>query len=170
MPRGVYERRTNPIVNLGHRPVRPWQERFWGKVDKSGDCWLWVGARDGRGYGKLQVGTMAKPKLANAARLSYEIAYGPIPDKAYVLHRCDVRSCIKPEHLFLGDAATNMADMVAKNRQRKGEGVASAKLTRRDVSLIRSLYEGGVKQTQLARTFGVSGATINAIVHGRTWR
>lgn len=170
MPKGVYTRKRNPIANFGIREIRPWPERLMGKVEKTENCWLWTGALDGRGYGKLQVGTMAKPKLANVARLSYELANGPIPAGAHVLHHCDVRNCVRPDHLFLGNATTNMADKVAKNRQPRGEDIPSAKLTRRDVTHIRALHAEGVQQNKLAMAFGVNVTTIHSIVYYKTWK
>jgi len=170
MPKGIYERKWNPIANIAPKPKRPWQDRFWDKVNKTETCWLWTAAKDGRGYGKLQVGTLAEPKLMNAARLSYEIANGPIAGRAQVLHHCDVRLCVRPDHLFLGTPADNMADKVLKGRQPRGESIPSSKLTERDVLRIRALYAEGISQSKLARAFGVNVTTIFHIVHNKTWK
>lgn len=74
------------------------EERFWSKVDKSGDCWLWTAAVvANRGYGLFSVA--GRLKLAH--RFSYEIFNGPIPEGMQVDHRCHVRRCVNPFHLRL---------------------------------------------------------------------
>ena len=84
-------------------------------------CWLWQGVRLKNGYGKMSVGY---PKDGNVKscfvhRLAYEFFVGPIPAGLCVCHRCDVRHCVNPAHLFVGTQKQNMEDMVSKNRQRK---------------------------------------------------
>lgn len=88
------------------------QKRFWNKVDKSGDCWIWTSALSGKGYGDF----MLNKRHHRAHRLSYELAHGPIQGGLFVLHRCDNKQCVNPEHLFLGTHRDNMDDLVQKNR------------------------------------------------------
>ena len=91
------------------------QERFWSKVDRSGKCWLWTASRNSSGYGKFDG--------EGAHRVAWRLAYGVIPYGACVLHRCDMPRCVNPAHLWLGTQADNVADMVAKGRQRKPKAV-----------------------------------------------
>lgn len=76
-------------------------------------CVLWTGAKNSRGYGHRQI----NGRTVYVHRLAYEAANGPIPEGMMVLHRCDVRSCHNPEHLYLGTAKQNTADMLARDRQ-----------------------------------------------------
>lgn len=95
-------------------PVDP-AIRFWTHVDKSGDCWIWTGARYALGYGAFgPKGTGAM----GAHRYSWILAHGEIPAGMKVLHKCDVRCCVNPDHLFLGTQKDNIADMMAKGRRR----------------------------------------------------
>jgi hypothetical protein len=100
-----------------------------------------------------------------AHRVAYELRVGPIPKGLVVLHMCDVRRCVRISHLRLGTNLENILDRTSKGRGRNGQ----TKLTQSDVNAIRTRYQigdGGV----LAREFGVTAATITAIVRGETWR
>lgn len=71
------------------------EERFWSRVDKSGDCWIWTGCKDSNGYGKVKVpgGT------DYAHRISYKLMRGGIPYGRELDHLCRLPWCVKPEHL-----------------------------------------------------------------------
>lgn len=90
-------------------------DRFWSKVDTSGDCWLWTAAVDRKGYGKIGEGGAGGRTLI-ASRVGYELQVGPIPEGMSVLHLCDTPACVRGDHLFLGTQKENLQDMVAKNR------------------------------------------------------
>lgn len=80
----------------GPKPLDP-ASRFWPKVDKSGDCWLWTGSLDHRGYGQFYLRSGAAP--AKAHRFAYELLVGPIPEGMSIDHRCHNPTCVNPEHL-----------------------------------------------------------------------
>ena len=145
--------------------------RFWslsghGDVDS---CWVWRGRVMWKGYGEL----CADNKKYRAHRLSWEIHYGPIPFKKQVLHRCDVRSCVNPGHLFLGTAADNVNDMVQKGRiaLRSLERNGMAKLDEGAVRVIRRERRKTNPRslTDLAREYGVSKRAIHFAATGRNW-
>lgn len=99
-----------------HAAARPAEERFWGNVDRSGDCWLWTGGKDKDGYGKFRVSTSGPGAQTRAHRFSYELHHGPLADGLMVCHSCDNPPCVRPEHLFPGTALQNRNDAVAKGR------------------------------------------------------
>jgi len=135
---------------------------------QDGGCWLWTGGTNKAGYGRISV----SGRLVVAHRVSYELHVGEVPDQLCVLHRCDVPSCVNPEHLFLGTHTDNMRDMVSKGRNvaRRGEENSQAKLTKSRVLLLREKYASGSSNiSALAREFGVSRRAIRFAIKGETW-
>lgn len=128
-------------------------------------CMEWQAHRDRKGYGILRRDNTD----LRAHRVAYEMAHGPIPEGAMVLHRCDNPPCCNPDHLYAGSHGDNMVDRGAKGRQAKGEASGTAKLTVEDVKEIRAA-RGIVSQYRLAAAFGVTQATISKIQLGRWWK
>lgn len=133
------------------------------KVPESG-CWIWLGSITPQGYGALTFG--AKTHL-NAHRTSYELKYGPIPKDVMALHHCDVRCCVNPDHIFLGNQQDNMTDKVCKNRQAKGSKHGQAKLTEQQA---REAKFGTARPTELAKKFNCSATMIRQIRGGLYWK
>lgn len=131
-------------------------------------CWLWIGAiSEGRtSYGQVQQNN----KKTTAHRVSWELHKGNIPAGLFVLHQCDTGLCVNPEHLFLGTAQDNSADMKNKNRSYhpRGESNGRSKLSVADVTAIRRLAPV-MRQVDIARRFDVSRQIINHIVKGNRW-
>ena len=81
------------------------RDRFWTKVDKTGDCWLWQAAKDPYGYGRFWVG---RNRWEAAHRMAYTLVVGVIPDEMVVDHMCHNPACVKPCHLRLVTHQENM--------------------------------------------------------------
>jgi hypothetical protein len=131
-----------------------------------GDCIVWTGAVDRRGYGRIGCGG-ERDGWDYTHRVAWTLANGEIPDGMYVCHRCDNPPCCNPDHLFLGTAAENSADMVAKGRAVgfPGETHPQAKLTDADVRLLRSLAPTAT-YADLARRFGIARNHARALALG----
>ena len=132
-------------------------------------CWLWLGSVRGAGYGCISICNRTV-----AAHRAAWIAYrGCIPNGAFVCHRCDNRSCVNPDHLFLADHAGNMADMKMKARAHRpiGELQARHKLTSSQVAAILA-EPAPIKRSraaQIAEMFGISRTYIWDIRRGVSW-
>lgn len=145
--------------------------RFWSKVNKSAGCWLFTSSLNRLGYGTICYGG----KVQKAHRVSWQIHFGEIPENQCVLHKCDVRNCVNPAHLFLGTQQENIADMVQKGRNfspgLNGMKNPGSKLSDDKVKAIRALYaEQTLSQHKLATMFKVSPMTINRVVNEKLWR
>lgn len=149
--------------------------RFWARVEKAADgCWLWRGYLC-RGYGKFNFG--GKKILAH--RFSWLLDHEDIPEGKMILHRCDVRACVNPEHLYVGDASDNLTDLWSRGgRDRRNFNLLrckknpkpGAKLNVHDVAEIRRLSATGVPQIELAKRYRVTDGNICKIVSGQTWK
>ena len=135
------------------------------------DCFIWVGSIKNNGYGMFK--TLSK-KWVNAHRYSYMLFNGKINDGLCVLHKCDNRKCVRPDHLFLGTKKDNTADMILKNRNGKkgavGEKNCKAKLNINDILQIRKLYAKGMNCTNISSIYKVSISTIDRIVKKIYWK
>lgn len=87
-----------------------------------------------------------------------------------MLHTCDNRACVNPEHLFLGTHRENSADMVRKGRNHTpptaGEQHGEAKLTD---DAVREIRRSSLTGRALAAQFGVSESAISLVRRGKAW-
>ena len=136
-------------------------------IDRVSGCWIWKGSALVNGYGQFGRYPLAS---TTAHRAMWESVHGPIPTGFDICHRCDVRPCINPEHLFLGTRLENMRDAAAKGRVQRGESRYNSKLSESSVLQIRacSLRRGDL--TKLASEFNVNQQTVGDVVRRRSWR
>lgn len=128
-------------------------------------CVLWLGRVDRKGYARVDF-----DETSRAHRAAWILANGPVPPGLFVCHKCDVRSCINVQHLFLGTQEENMADMVAKGRSGHGERAGTAMLTWEDVTEARRRATEGESSPELAREYGVTRDYMRRIIDGKAWR
>lgn len=143
------------------------EERFWKSVKKTDGCWLWTASLDKDGYGAFRAehdGVM----YTRAHRYSYGLHKGKVPTLLNVCHTCDVRACVKPDHLFLGTMAENMDDKMAKGRHRviNGENHYKAVLTEEQA---RAILLDPRPHSQIANAYGVARTTISSLKARYSW-
>jgi hypothetical protein len=150
-----------------------------GPVPVTSDCILTTWPRQPSGYGTGY--PIQGAEKWSAHRWAWTQARGPIPVGLFVLHRCDNPPCVRvtplrpdgtpdpDDHLFIGTARDNHADMAAKGREARGERNGRARLSEADVRSIRAALRSGGAQRALARSFGVATSTIHDIATGRRW-
>lgn len=94
-------RHWSPKYRRLHTRRLPWPDRFWIKVDKQDDCWLWCGAINQDGYG-VYSGRVAH-------RIAFKLVRGDIPAGTEIDHLCRRRNCVNPAHL---DPVTHAVNIV----------------------------------------------------------
>jgi hypothetical protein len=154
----------NPTAPTPKRKISDVNNRFWSKVVKTDNCWLWQASKNEHGYGKFR----AERKSHRAHIFAWYLTFGEFP-KSYLLHSCDTPACVNPAHLREGTKAENSADMVAKNRSAKGEFHSQSVLTEKEVLEIREKFKNGQSAKSLALDYGVSTKNIWNIAARKTW-
>lgn len=149
-------------------------ERFMSKVLKTDSCWLWQGSLNKYGYANFYLKKNGKSFIAVGSRASWEHFNGPIPEGLCALHKCDVRNCVNPDHLFIGTKRDNWDDMIQKRRaDGKGEigpCIPNCKLSWKQAEQVRELYATGIfPQRQLAKCFEVSLSVIQDILNLKSY-
>jgi hypothetical protein len=156
-------------------------EKFWALVQRTDTCWTWKGQFRNTGYGNVNINGIHK----SAHRVAYQLSCGSITEGLFVLHRCDNRACVRPDHLFLGTQQDNIDDACRKGRTARGDrnstrtkpdrhprGVRHGmhKLTDDDVRSIRERSANGENRTHLGEYFGVTARAIDFVVSRKHWK
>jgi len=140
-------------------------------VDENSGCWNWIGAVQSNGYGHLN----NSGRIILAHRFFYEFYCGHIPKSKLVLHRCDNRICVNPEHLWIGTHKNNTLDMISKERGNfpgtNGERNGNAKLSSDEILSLKEMYlTRKHSRAEIARVFNSSWSTIDRIVRNESRR
>jgi len=131
------------------------EERFWSKVEKTENCWNWTAATC-CGYGYFWI----IDKQYRAHRISWILSNGPIPDGLDVLHKCDNRKCVNPDHLYLGTAVENHRDVFLRGK------LPNSKLTKEQVLSIR---QDPRLQREIAKEYGIVPSSVSEIKSHKRW-
>lgn len=173
------KRHGNPLHQSRKEPVMgSCLDRFNAKIDKTDNCWNWTGSIDSGGYGFFIKTLDKKSKVYKAHRFSYQHFKGDIPSGLLILHKCDNRKCVNPEHLFTGTQVDNMQDCIRKGRfkivsdkfKAKGENAGNVKLNTEKVIKIKKMIRDGIGNRVIAKEFNVVHGCISNIRVGKSWK
>lgn len=133
-------------------------------------CWRWIASKTPLGYGIYSI----KHKPIRCNRFIWEFFFGEIPNKIHVLHKCDVRDCVNPFHLFLGTHSDNMIDMYKKNRHTGHLSKKHKRNQKFSSEVIQKIKEkwasGKYTQKQLCDEFGIkSQGNLSLIIAGKRY-
>ena len=134
--------------------------RFWSKVNKRGkdECWMWIAYRYKDGYGRFRLRSITQ----YAHRVAWELTNGPIPKGKCILHKCDNKGCVNPNHLYLGTYSDNVYDRYKRNPE---SYPGNPKLSIKEVQRIRELYSTCLYSLEyLACMFNCGSTTIRTVL------
>lgn len=167
--------RGEPRFYINHHAKRPPMDRFMEKVEKTGSCWIWKGAKGPNGeYGHFAY----NGETRRAHVVSYLLFKGEFGSNSEICHACDNKQCVNPDHLFAGTRSDNQKDMGNKGLHpwqrrpelvKRGEDNRSSKLKQSDVLTIVQRHKAGETQESIAKDYPVDREAIGKIVRGERW-
>lgn len=149
------------LIFVDHGDFCSIQCKLYNSIEKRNGCWIWKKDcyPNGYGYGCFN------GKNEYAHRVSYQHFIGPIERGKYICHKCDIKNCINPDHLFLGTPKDNMQDAKSKGRLNNKRICDDEQ-----IKMIKSLKRQGFKTESIAEQFKIDQTTICEIVYGKRAR
>lgn len=149
-------------------------KRFWNKVKRVvrrpdlGECWEWQGFVRRNGYGQLAYAGKSRGAHVVAWMLTNKRI---VPNGLQVLHDCDNKSCINPDHLHTGTCSQNALEAVERGLWAKHTGTSNPanKYTPEQVERVRGLMASGMMVKDAALASGISRSMASQIKTGRKW-
>lgn len=132
--------------------------RIFSMSERNGDCLLYKGRLSNKGYVCVRV----MGRMDKGHRVVYSLFRGPINRGLHVLHSCDVRHCVNPEHLYVGTNSRNIEDKTSRDRSGK-------KLRIADAREIKRLFSFGMSNKEIASMFGINPSNVSRIRTGERW-
>lgn len=154
-------------MDLTKAEIERFKQKYVAGSKKS--CWEWKAGKFMTGYGMACL-RRGNRKTFLAHRLAWIIHNKrDVPEKHFICHSCDNRSCVNPYHLRAGTGAANNADTIKRGRgnRKLGSECSWSKITEKDVRYIRA---SGLKQVELAKKFGLKQSTVCNIMTRKIWK
>jgi len=156
-------------MHLGQFAAMPAEDRFWAQVQKTEQCWLWIGGTDKDGYGSMRA-KLGGRLFRRAHRNSYSLHSGEIvQDGMVVMHSCDTPKCVNPDHLSVGTPRDNMIDKITKGRAGSPSGANSVKAKLSEAE-VRKICADPRTHAQIAADYGVAASTVGSLKQGVSWK
>lgn len=139
-------------------------ERYSMPIPESG-CIVWTSTVGSNGYPFLE----HRGKIIYLHKYVYKMINGPIPKGLWILHKCDVKSCINPNHLYAGTPTQN-----AQDRERRGRGNppkgSEHVFSKLNDDIVRDVRNSSESNYALGIKYGVARATIRNARNRKTWK
>ena len=155
--------------------MKEFKERFEDKCipEPNSGCWLWNTTVNNAGYGIVKHNN----KVSLAHRASYELYCAKIPDGMIVCHKCDNRSCVNPDHLFVRSYKDNTQDMILKGRKRVGDSLERALIMRNNTNSAKLLekqvieiFRDNRSVKEIAIDYNINIQSVYNIKNGKSWK
>ena len=142
------------------------KDRFFKYVQsmQAGECWLWIGSLTAAGYGQFYY----KQYNTLAHRISYIMYFGHIPKGMLICHKCDVKRCINPYHLYAGTYSDNLQDKYDRNPDSHRRIFNFSKVSEKDSYTMKNLRAKGNTYEEIAKHFNVTRQTASRIINNKT--
>lgn len=140
--------------------------KFFEKVFKTQNCWLWKAAKTNKGYGNFWNGQ----RLIMAHRFSYILHKGEIPDGMFVMHTCDNPPCVNPDHLVTGTPRENTLDMFKKGRNVSRYTYKQSRVADMVPAIRKRYSENECSYREICEEFGLSIRTVWLILSGKSYK